>query len=384
MTSTTNSTSSPAAREGEARTGLLDVALLLLAHRRLLLGAPLLLGVLAVALTFAVSPTYTARALIMPPQQQSLASSALASLGSLGNLIGSGSSIKNPLDEYASLMQSVTVSDHIIDRFGLMKVYDQELRVNTRLRLGDNVHILVGKKDGLISIEVDDTDPKRAAAMANSYIDELRWITEHLALTEAQQRRAFFEGQLKLTRDRLTAAQVALQGSGIDVGALKSEPGAAAVNYARLQSEKAAAEVRLQVLRQSLSETAPEVLQQKELLAAVSGQLSKLEASSPPSANADYVSRFREFKYQEMLFELFAKQYELARVDESREGPLVQVVDTATPPERKSRPHRALVGLETMLGSFLVLSIWVASRRSWRAAMAERGGATTAGSPPTP
>ena len=372
MTSTTNTVSSSAGSDVEARAGVLDFALLLFAHRRLMLLTPLLVGVVAVALTFAVSPIYTGRALIMPPQQQSLGGSALASLGSLGGLIGSAGGIKSPLDEYASLMQSATVSDHIIDRFGLMKVYGQELRVNTRLRLGDNVHILVGKKDGLISIEVDDTDPKRAAAMANSYIDELRWITEHLALTEAQQRRAFFEGQLKLTRDRLTAAQIALQGSGIDVGALKSEPAAAATNYARLQSEKAAAEVRLQVLRQSLSDTAPEVHQQQGLLAAVSAQLDKLEASTPPSASADYVSKFREFKYQETLFELFAKQYELARVDESQEGPLVQVVDPATPPERKSRPHRALIGIEAMFGSFLLLAVWLVSRRSWRIAMANR------------
>jgi uncharacterized protein involved in exopolysaccharide biosynthesis len=373
MTSMTNDSHSTLENTEEVRMGLLDVALLMLARRRLLIVAPILLGAVAVALSFAVSPIYTARALVMPPQQQQgLAGSAVASLGALGGLISSSGAIKNPLDEYASLMQSVTVSDRIIDRFNLMKVYEEKLRVNARMRLGDNAHILVGKKDGLISIEVDDTDPKRAAAMANSYVDELRWITEHLAVTEAQQRRAFFETQLKLTRDRLTTAQTLLQGSGIDVGALKTEAGATATNYARLQSEKANAEVRLQTLRQSLSDTAPEVGRQQALLAAVNAQLAKLETSSPPSEDAGYVSKYREFKYQETLFELFARQYEVARVDESREGPLVQVVDPATPPERKSRPHRALIGIETTMGSFLLLVIWLISRGSLRAALARR------------
>jgi uncharacterized protein involved in exopolysaccharide biosynthesis len=100
-------------------------------------------------------------------------------------------------------------------------------------------------------------------------------------------------------------------------------------------------------------------------LSALRSQLAQLEQTTNVRAGPDYVSRYREFKYQETLFELFARQYELARVDESREG-LVQVIDKATPPERKSKPMRAITAVATTLLAGVLLASWVLMRHSWR------------------
>jgi uncharacterized protein involved in exopolysaccharide biosynthesis len=304
----------------------------------------------------------------MPPQQtQSGAASALASLGSLAGLAGTGAvGARTSGDQFVALMQSVSVSDHIVDKFNLMEVYRANFRVDARNELASNVRISLGKKDGLISVEVDDKSPQRAAEMANRYVDELRRLTGTLAVTEAQQRRQFFELQLQQSKEKLVQAQQALQASGFNAGALKAEPKAAAESYAQLKAAATAASVRLQVLRGSLAEGTPEVIQQQATLAAVQEQMSRTEKPTETSNGPDYIGKYREFKYQETLFELYARQFELARVDESREGALIQVVDLATPPERRSKPKRASTAVAVALLTALSLAGWVALGRSTR------------------
>lgn len=362
------------ADDEERGLGLLDLALPLAENLRLLIAGPLLAGLVALGITFIIAPTYTARTTLLPPQQQqSSASSALASLGALSGLAGLGASIKSPAEQYVALMQSNTVTDRLIDQFKLMDVYEAKFREDARKHLATNVRISVGKKDGLLTIEVDDTSPQRAAEMANAHVEELRRISSGLALSEAQQRRVFFESQLKQTRDRLTSAQQALQASGFTEGALKAEPKSAAEGYARLRAEATAAEVRLQVLRRSLADSAPEVQQAQGTLSALRSQLAQAERSNEVgnSNGADYVSRYREFKYQETLFDLFARQYEAARVDEAREGALIQVVDPALQPEKRSKPKRALTAVATTLVTLLLLAGFVIVRHFWRRSAAE-------------
>ncbi len=292
-------------------------------------------------------PTFTAKASFLPPQQQSNASAAIASIGALASLAGNTGAIKSPADQFISLMTSVTVSDRIIDRFHLMDVYDSELRSSARQRLNDSVRILAGKKDGIIYIEVDDHDPKRAADIANRYIDELRAISASLALSEAAQRRAFFETQLKQTQERLTSALQALQTSGFNVGDLKSEPKATAESYARIKAEQTSAEVRLRTLRTTLADSSSEVQQVLATLEALKRQINLLEAtdSAATQRQGGYFSKYRDYKYEEALFEIFARQFEIAKSDESREGALIQIVDPALTPDRKSKPRRAMTAL---------------------------------------
>ena len=351
---------------------LLDLALPLIEHWKLLILGSLAMGLAALGIAFVITPTFTARTTFLPPQQQqSGLASALASLGGLAGLAGAAGAIKSPADQYVALMQSVSATDRLIQQFDLMQVYEAKYRFEARKALEQNTRIAIGKKDGLISIEVDDKSPQRAAEMANAYVEELRRLTSELAVSEAQQRRMFFEKELKEARDQLAKAQQALEASGFNVGALRAEPKAAAESYARLRAEITAAEVRLQVLRGTLAEGAPEVQRQAAQLSALRGQLARLERSATDDTGPDYLSKYREFKYRETLFELFARQYELARVDESREGALIQVVDVALPPEYKSKPKRGFIAVAATMLSLLLLGMFILVRHAWRQSAAD-------------
>ncbi|PTT75051.1 lipopolysaccharide biosynthesis protein [Pelomonas sp. HMWF004] len=326
-----------------------------------IIGASVLAGMIGYGIALLLPPTFTARAVIVSPQQQqNSATAALASLGALAGLGGGG--IKSPADQYVSIMQSATVGNRVIDRFKLMDVYESKFRGDALKILGGNTRIAAGKKDGLISLEVDDEDPARAAQMANAFVEELRWVTNNLALTEAQQRRAFFEQQLRQTKESLLTAQAQVQKTGFTAGALKSEPKAAAEAYARTKAEIAAVEIRLGILRKTLTGNAPEVQQQASALSGLRGQLAQLERPAESPGNQDYVSAYREFKYQEALFEVFSKQFELAKLDEAREGTLIQVLDPATPPERRSKPKRSMIALGAAVGAGFALTAFFALR----------------------
>ena len=353
----------PSARPGLTLGNMLSA---LRAKLALLTLGPPIAGGAALALTMLIAPTFTASTTFMPPQQsQNGAASVLASLGSLAGLAG-GSAARSSGDQYIALMQSNTISNRLIDHFKLMEVFDLKLRTDARKELSTRVHFSLGKKDGLITVEVDDQNPQRAADIANSYVEELRRLTGLLAVTEAQQRRVFFERQLQQSRNLLVQAQQALQTSGFNPGALKAEPKAAAELYAQLKAQTAANEIRLQVMRGTLADDTPEVRRQQATLAALRAQLARTEQPADSSGGPDYIGKYREFKYQETLFELYARQFELARMDESREGALIQVVDPATPPESKSRPKRSAIALGTALLVALLLVIWVLLRQARR------------------
>ena len=323
-----------------------DLAARLLSRWKMVLGTTLLAGLAAFGVATVLPPMYSAQAVFLTPQSaKSSTTAALSALSSLGALPG-GAVASTPADQYVALMQSRSAFDRVIDGFKLVDVYGVPLRSDAREKLRTRASFGVGKRDGLITVAVDDRDPKRAADMANAFVEVLREMTSTLALTEAQQRRKFFEGHLEATSTKLKAAQEKLQGSGFNQGALQSEPKAAAEAYARLRAEITATEVRLQALRTKFTDDAPELQQVTSSLASLRRQLAAAEAAPAQArAGGDYVGRFRDFKYQEALYELYARQFEAARVDESREGTLIQVVDVASPPERKSFPRRGLITL---------------------------------------
>lgn len=350
-------------RQMEDEIDLSEVMAALVARWRLLVGGSLTVGVLAVGITYLIPPTYTAKAVFLPPQQQqSLAASALSSLGAFAGLAGGLLGVSATGDQYVGLMQSTTVADRIIRRFDLMKVYEKEYLVLAERKLDENTDISVGKKDGLITVAVDDHSPERAAAIANQYIEELRTMTSTLAVSSAQQQRMFFEQRLTETKQALIRAQQALQSSGVSGSMIKTDPGASADSYATLRQQEIAAQVRLDTLRKSLADAAPEVQQQQALVASLRRQINALALPDRLEGGPDYVSKYREFKYQETLFEVYARQYEMARADEARQGVLIQVVDPATPPELKSKPKRAITGLLATLASFILLSALVLLR----------------------
>ena len=357
----------PLTAASEDRT-LIELLVPALENAKLLLILPLLAAAIGFGVTYWIEPTFTAQTTLLPPEKpQGASSAALQSLGALAGLAGVGGA-KTTTDQFAALLQSVTIEDRLVEQFKLMQVYDKEYKVDARRELEKRVRVNIGKKDGLITIEVDDKDPQRAAAMANQHVEELRRLSSTLAVTEAQQRRAFFETQLKETQLKLTQAQQALQASGFNQGALKAEPRAAAEGYAKLRAEVTASQVRLQTLRGALTDDTVEVRQQQAQLGALQSQLAQLEAAGSGPSGPDYVSKYREFKYQETLLELMARQYELARVDESREGALIQVVDVATPPEKRSKPRRLFFTAGAGGGALVLLLLSVYVRDNWRRA----------------
>ncbi len=212
----------------------------------------------------------------------------------------------------------------------------------------------------MITVEVDDHSPLRAAQMANAFIEELRGLAGTMAMTEAQKRRAFFEQQLTQSRERLKKAQLALQKTGFNAGAVKSEPKAAVEAYARVKADLSAAEVKLGAMRSTLADNATEVRQLQATIGGLRAQLSRLETSDNASgAGADYIGALRDFKYEEALFEIFSRQYEMAKLDEAREGALYQVVDAATPPERRSKPKRSVITLIAAVLSGIAICAWL-------------------------
>ena len=360
-------------REEDHEINLLDLLQVAADNLRLLVLWPLAAGLLALAISFAIPPTFTASSKFMPPQQQpSAAAALLQGLGALGGLAGAASGLKNPADQYVAFLKSRSVQDALIDRFGLMARYDDKFKEDTRKNLDNNARISSGK-DGLITIEVDDHEPQFAANLANAYVEELGKLLNRLAVTEAQQRRVFFEKQLANTKDNLVKAEQALKASGVSADTLKANPQSAVEGLARLQAAITAQQVKLASMRGYLAESAPDFRQAQIELAALRSQLAQAEKQEPAQTggNGDYVAKFRNFKYQETLFDLFAKQYEIARVDESREGAVIQVVDSAVAPERKSKPKKALIAMMTTLAVGFALLLFIFVRQAWRNAAAD-------------
>jgi uncharacterized protein involved in exopolysaccharide biosynthesis len=355
---------------------LLDLAQTVVDNLRLLVLGPLAAGVLALGVSFVVTPTFTAKVTFMPPQQQqSAAASMLSSLGSLAGLAGAATGIKNPNDQYLAFLKTASLQDELIKKFDLKTRYDAKLQMDARLALTGNVKAAAGK-DGMITVEVDDKDPKFAADLANAHVSELHALLGRLAVTEAQQRRKFFEEQLQLTKTRLAKAQSDLMSSGISVQLLKGNPSSAISAIATLQAQVTSQEVKLGAMRGYLTEQAPEYKKELSDLLNLRAQLARLQKADPEtgadkagaeqSGRPNYNEVYREFKYQESLLELFTKQFEAAKLDESREGAVIQVVDAAQPPERKSKPKKALIAIIATLASGFALLLFVFVRQALR------------------
>ena len=349
---------------------LLDLLQVVVENLRLLVLGPLAAGLLALGVSYQIPPTYTAKTVFMPPQQQQGgAALMMQSLGALGGLAGAAAGIKNPSDQFIAFLRSESVADGLVDRFDLMTRYHVNLRVDARSSLWSRSRFSSGK-DGLISLEVDDADPVFAADLANGYVKEFGKLLARMAVTEAQQRRSFFEKQLMDATENLKSAEIALQDTGVGVSALKSSPEATISRLAALQGQVTAQEIRLGSMRGYLAESAPEFKQGLADLAAMRAQLAKIEQASatPSKGGSEYLGHYRDFKYYQTLFELFSKQFELAKIDEAREGAVVQVLDVALPPERKSKPQKAQAAIATALAAGVFLLLFVFIREAWRKA----------------
>lgn len=331
---------------------------------RILRANPLLISVITIAcgaaaglVAFTLPNMYTATAVLMPPQQpQTAASALLGQLGPLAAMAGSSIALKSPSDLYVGLAGGRTIADHTIEQFDLRNVYKARTMVDARAKLRSRSRFSTGK-DSLIRIEVDDPDPRRAADIANFYISELNRQNSSFGTNEAAQRRLFLERQVTDERTALSSAEESMKKSQTHTGIIQVEAqtSVAIASAAQLRAQITAGEVALKRLETGAAPENPEVVRIQTELNALRAQLRKLEldprsdgdplvsTASIPNAGLEYMRSLRELKYHEFLFEMLSKQYEAARIDESKVAPALQIADSAVPPDQKSGPHRGLI-----------------------------------------
>lgn len=351
---------------------LLDLLIVLAERKRLIFWVTAGFAITAAVISFILPVKYTATVTLLPPQQNSSLSSQLAaqlgSLGGLAQMAGGSALLKNPNDMYVAMLKSRTVEDAMVRDFSLMQEYDEKYPSDARKKFEHYATVDGSGKDGLIHISVEDHDPAKAAAMANGYVEEFRKLSQNLALTEAQQRREFFEDQLKQANQNLTDAEEALTATEQKTGLIQLDSQARALieSAAALRAQIAAKEVQIQAMQTYATGENAQVVQAEEELAGLRTQLAKLGGAGENSdaiivpkgqmaaAGMEYIRRLRDVKYYETIFEILARQFELAKLDEAKEGAIIQVVDPAIVPDRKSSPRRALIVIGTAAVGWIV------------------------------
>jgi tyrosine-protein kinase Etk/Wzc len=373
--------------EPDGKVSLLATGVLLARNSRFIVRFVLGAAILATIVAFLLPVRYEAKVVLLPPTQNSSIASAmlgqlggLGSLGSLGSLASLGGlGMKTPADMYVSFLTSRTVEDGVIERFRLMSEYKEKRLSDTRKVFERRTSVIAGNKDGLIRISVEDRDPARAAELANGYVDEFRKLSQGLAITEAARRRLFFDQQLQQAKDDLTASEEAMRQLQQSTGVLQIDSQARALieSTASLRAEVVAKQVQIQSLRSYAAEDNPVLVLAKQQLAALQSQLQQLASSQSDEGSditlskgritgsgMEYLSHYRDLKYHETVYELLAKEQEIAKLDEAREGEIVQVVDKAVAPDKKSSPHRALIIAGVTILSVFIAIAWVKVRDS--------------------
>jgi tyrosine-protein kinase Etk/Wzc len=372
--------------QAESEVSLLDVMILLLQHKLFVLKFVAVSFLLATLLAFLLPIRYEAKATLLPPAQDStsIGSSLLGqienNMGALGSLatLATGGILKNPADMYVSLLKSRTVEDAMIQRFRLMKEYHKKNMTDTRKALERRTTAVAGTKDGLIRLSVEDPDPNRAATLVNGYIEEFRRLSASLAITEAARRRLFFEQQVNDAKEKLTAAEEAMTKTQQSTGVLQIDSQARVLieSAAVLRAQVVAKQVEIESMRSFATDDNPNLVLAKQELAALEAQLQRLAGSQQDPGSdinlskgrvthegVEYLRSYRELRYQETVYELLAKEFEIAKLDEAREGSIIQVVDVAIPPDKKSFPPRSLIIIGVTVLSFFGAVFWLIMRQ---------------------
>jgi tyrosine-protein kinase Etk/Wzc len=369
------------AKPAENEISLLDLLIVVVRFRWLIVKIAVCVTAVAVIISVLLPIRYTASTSILPPQQGgSAGSSLMAQLGSLGSVAslagGASLGLKNPNDLQVAMLKSRTVEDAMVNRFHLMQLYDVPRQSDARKKFEKVADIDSGSKDGLIRISVTDRDPQRAAEMANGYVEEFKRLSAGLAVTEASQRRLFFEQQLSQAKENLANAEEDLKKTGQKTGLIQldSQTRATIELLANLRGQIAAKEVEISAMRSFATGENPDLQMAEQQLAGLRSQEQRMGATSEGATNAlipkgnaqeagiEYIRKLREVKYFETIFDLLARQYEVAKVDEAREGAVVQIVDRAIVPDRRSSPQRTLIALGAAVFGLFLGVVWAFAR----------------------
>ena len=354
---------------------LLDILIVLAERKRVILGITAAFAILAIVISLVLPVRYTATVTLQTPQQNSSIGVALASQlssamsgmgGGVAALAGNSLGLKSPNDTYVGMLRSRTVEDAMVQHFGLMQEYHKRYLSDARKAFEKRATVDGGGKDGLIHISVEDPDSRHAAELANGYVDQFRNLSQHLAITEASQRRLFFEQELEKTKDNLANAEEALKQTEQTTGVIQLDSQARVLiaTAASLRAQITAREVQIQGMQTYATGENAQLVQAQRELDSMRAQLAKLGGSEDnadgellvpkgrvPEAGLEYLRKLRDVKYYEAIFEILARQFEVAKLDEAKEGALIQVVDPAIPPDKRSFPRRSIIVIvATMLG----------------------------------
>jgi tyrosine-protein kinase Etk/Wzc len=351
----------------KGKSHFLDPLVTLAKHRVLVVALPIVIGAIAAVISLVLPATYTADTKIVPPQNSSSSTALLNQLGPLASAAANGKdlSLHGPSDMYVAMLHSRTLADALIQRFSLMNIYNAKRHIDARMRLDNDTKITISKEN-VISISVTERDKNLAAAMANAYVEELLNLTRTLAVTEAGQRRLFFEHEVHVASDELANAEQALKKTQETTGILQldSQSKAMIESLTTLHAQVAAKKAQLESMRAYATQENPDFVRTQHELDAMRGELSSIEAGQGgtslsdvavrkvPEAALEYVRRLREVKYRETLLDLLTRQYEAARIDEAKDAAIVQVLDKAEIPEMRSSPHRTSLVLTAFFLAF--------------------------------
>ena len=362
-------------------------------------------SLLGLLLSFSIPKQYQATAELMPPDSQSTNGMALMAAlsaktgGALGAVAGDVLGIKGSGALFVGILHSRTVEDRLIQRFELKKVYSVRLDEDARKKLGDNTTVSEDRKSGIISITVADNDPRRAAGLAQAYVEELDHLVAELSTSSAHRERVFLEERLQAVKQDLDQAsrdfsQFASKTGSIDI---KEQGRAMLEAAATLQGQLIAAEAELKGLQEIYTSNNVRVRSVRARISELKSQLEKLggkaggesigtgesassaDSSYPsirklPILGVTYADLYRRAKIQEVVYESLTQQYELAKVQEVKETPSVRVLDAAQVPERKSFPPRMLITMLCCLAVFAAAMGWVILREQWHAVSSDSSG----------
>lgn len=355
---------------------LLDLLLVVARDREMILRATVAAAVLSAAVALLLPGVYSARAVILPPQEDhsglnAVAMDALAALSSNGGL-SNAMGLQNPSDIYIGMLKSRSVADALIRRFNLQELYDADSVVEAREELEKQVSVTNGT-DGLISVVFEDEDAQRAADIANAYVEELEKLTRHIAVTEAGQRRLFIERQIRQTQEKLAQAENALRQTQEQTGVIDLDNQGKAIieAVAELRAQAAAKEVQISTMQSFAAPGNPDLIRARQELAGLKAQIGKFEhgnlsgngdimvaTGKMPEAGLEYLRKLRDMKYQQAVYEMLARQYESARVDEARNSVVIQVVDPAIALDEESGPRRSLIVLLATVLTLILAVMW--------------------------
>lgn len=367
-------------RREDVEFDLLDLSLVLARKWKTILRNALAAGILTAVIVLLIPNQYTAvTKLLQPKPPASMASTLMTQFGGVFSLMGGEAfGLRDQTELYREMLKSRSIADALIQRFNLMKLYKSRRISDCRDQLEEHTAITL-EKGGLIAIEFTDRDPNRAAAIANAYADELEKVMKRTALDQSSQRRAFFERELDDARQQVADAESAFKATQQKTGVLQLDAQARVMleAAARLRSEIASREVILQSMRAYATDQSPDVVRRQSELNALRGQLSDLETKSDgkglvafgsmPESGLEYLRRLRDVKYGEAIYKVLAEQYEAAKLDEANTVSSVQVLDTAVPPDRKSKPMRTIITLGVSFSvALLTMAVLLLRDRSRR------------------